>query len=293
MCVIHKIVAPKYVSTPGAPPTFNPNSKVQRAEQDTSAPCPDKKRWVQQAIGLATYFARGVHYNIKTATSKIAMEQSAPTIATVTKTLRLLHYIYHHRNPVLRFYPQNMQVQSHSDASYLSEPKARSRYAFVVWIGDPVPKHANFYVPGIIQYDTGVIRNVVTSVAEAEYTGLFLATMWVIKTRHLLEDLGYPQKCTTIFVDNKCAQGLANRACKDKNLKHIDMRLHFTRDKVDSNEIAVEYVPTQDNLADFGTKNLDTDAFKRKSRNFLYSNPSYLKGELETQWCTLQDSGDT
>jgi hypothetical protein len=293
MVNVLNIQQPKFVATPAITPVFNPNSKVQRAEQDNSPPCPDKTRWVQQAIGLANYFARGVNYSIKTAINKIALEQSAPTANTIIKTLRLLHYIYYHRNPVIRFYPQHMQIQSHSDASYLSEPKARSRYSYVVWIGDPVSQHANFYVPGIIQYETGIIRNVVTSVAEAEYTALFLATMAVIKARNFLEDLGYTQNRTTIYVDNKCAQGLANRSCKDKHLKHIDMRLHFTRDKIDSAEIAVDYVPTKDNLADFGTKNMDKDTFNHKNMNFLFSNPSYLKGELETYWCTLQGSGDT
>ena len=95
------------------------------------------------------------------------------------------------------------------------------------------------YVPGITQFDTSILTNVVTSVAEAEYTALYQCTLSVLRQRAFLEDMGYSQQATAIYVDNKCAKGLANRTCQDKNLKHIDMRLHFTHEKVDTKELSV------------------------------------------------------
>ena len=43
-------------------------------------------------------------------------------------------------------------------------------------------------------YDSGLIQNVVTSVGEAEYTGLFKCTMGVIKVRNFFEDINLTQQ---------------------------------------------------------------------------------------------------
>jgi hypothetical protein len=228
------------------------------------------------------YWARGVNYNIKTAVAKLSLEQSAPTEETLIRAEWLLAYIYYHRQPVIKIRPVKIDIQAHSDASYLSENGSRSRYAFVIWIGQPISSTGNEYIPGIIMYDSGLIQNVVTSVGEAEYTGLFKCTMGVIKVRNFFEDMGYKLNTTVISVDSTCAKGLANRTSKDKNMKHIDMRLHFTREKVDDKTIHVEHIPTANNIADFGTKNMEKLPFQRKALNFLYSNHSHLKGELVT-----------
>ena len=275
-----QVINPKFVSSPAEPPSFNPNSKAQRTQPDTTAPRPDKKKWLQQLAGFSMYFARAVNYAIKTAVSKLAQDQAEPTEASIRRAERLCAYIFHHRDPTLRLIPCDMQVQAHSDASFLGESKGRSRYSYTIWLGKPVTHNADNYVPNITQFDTGIISNVVTSVAESEYTALYKCTLAVLRSRGYVEDMGYPQRTTVIYVDNECAKGLANRTCQDKHLKHIDMRLHFTREKVDTKEIAVEWIPTKDNIADFGTKNLATDEFKRKCGNFLYTNYSYLKGEL-------------
>jgi hypothetical protein len=41
--------------------------------------------------------------------------------------------------------------------------------------------------------------------------------------------------------------------------KHIDIRYHFTREKVETKEVLVEYLPTEKMLADILTKGLSRD----------------------------------
>ena len=69
-----------------------------------------------------------------------------------------------------------------------------------------------------------------------------------------LRDLGYPQEATLIVCDNQCAVGIANRTVKQKQSKAIAMRYHWIRDRVELDELRVEWRPGQDNLADFFTK---------------------------------------
>ena len=51
-----------------------------------------------------------------------------------------------------------------------------------------------------------------------------------------------------------------------KRSKHIDIRYHYIREKFESNEIALEYVSTNLNIADLLTKSLG------KEKHFKFCN---------------------
>ena len=46
-------------------------------------------------------------------------------------------------------------------------------------------------------------------------------------------------------------------------MKHVSIRYHFMRDKVAEMAIRIEYVPTDDNVADVMTKALARDKFDK------------------------------
>jgi len=70
-----------------------------------------------------------------------------------------------------------------------------------------------------------------------------------------------------LLCDNLSASSIAKNPINHKRTKHIDVRYHFIRDKVNKNEIIVEYVNTQNNVADILTKGLS----KQKHCGFLKS----------------------
>jgi hypothetical protein len=59
--------------------------------------------------------------------SAIALHSSKPTEVTMQQTLQLLDYLAMQEEAVLSYHASNMVLAVHSDASYLSEPKARSQ----------------------------------------------------------------------------------------------------------------------------------------------------------------------
>ena len=94
----------------------------------------------------------------------------------------------------------------------------------------------------------------VASAAEAEYAALFMNGQEGIRIRATLADLGYPQECTPIYTDNQCAEGLANRSINMKRSKAMDMRYHWTQDKVAQRTYSVTWKQGKDNAADYFTK---------------------------------------
>lgn len=55
----------------------------------------------------------------------------------------------------------------------------------------------------------------------------------------------------SLYYDNMNAINILKNHVKHSRTKHINISHHFIRDLVEENEIELEYVPTEKNLADF------------------------------------------
>ncbi|KAE8897760.1 hypothetical protein PF005_g31993 [Phytophthora fragariae] len=81
--------------------------------------------------------------------------------------------------------------------------------------------------------------------------------------RRLLKDIGAEQVgATVIYEVNQGAMGLAKNVGYQARTNHIDIRYHFIRDKVVSNEVEPEYVDAKNQLADFMTKGLSSKTLR-------------------------------
>ena len=62
--------------------------------------------------------------------------------------------------------------------------------------------------------------------------------------------------------DNQSALHLAKNQVYHERSKHIDIRLHFVRDVIESKIVGVEKVSTEDNPFDMMTKSLPRSKFR-------------------------------
>jgi hypothetical protein len=101
-----------------------------------------------------------------------------------------------------------------------------------------------------------IIGQVVASAFEAEYVAAFMTGQEVAHARQTLLHLGFPQAGPTpLQTDNRTARDIANRDARQRKSKAIDMRYHWTRDRVDRGELAVFWdAGTNNTAADFLTK---------------------------------------
>jgi hypothetical protein len=228
------------------------------------------------------------------ALSTIAIEQTKATEQTLARCLHLLDYLSHHSTAKVRFYASDMIMNIHSDASYLSEGRARSRtcgHFFMGWMpkdGAPIKINGAFHV------STNVIRFVVASAAEAELGALFHNCQTGITFRSILQDMGHPQPKTPVHCDNATAVGIANSTVKRQCSRSMEMRFFWISDKCAQDMYALHWHPGQENLADYQSKH-HTGAHHSKVRPwYLHESnsprelpralrPSALKGCVGTQ----------
>ena len=216
--------------TPASPqnqpyPHIKPNygAKTQHtAPEDTSPPL-DKagKKFIQEVCGTFLFLARGIDGGILPALSALASQQAQPTENTMKLGKLFLDYMASQEEPILTYKASDMVLAVHSDASYLSEPKARSR------AGGHMFMAANDEIPtnnGAVLNISQIIRAVMSSAAEAELGALFINAKTAVSMRNTFEELGHPQPRTPIQTDNKTANDLLTNKIMPKALKAMDMR---------------------------------------------------------------------
>ena len=103
-----------------------------------------------------------------------------------------------------------------------------------------------------------------SSSCEAEYTAAFESAKEAIWLRNLLSAIDFtPDTATLILCDNNAAINLSEDPSLHQRVKHIDIKYHFLRERVNMGEISLKYINTNDNLADIFTKALEYRRFAR------------------------------
>jgi hypothetical protein len=155
------------------PKKFGTEAQASLPQDDT--PKLDKKgiKRVQKIVGSSFYYARAVDMTVLMVLSTIAVDQTKATERTMEQCTQLLDYLAHNADAKVRFHVLDMILNIHSDASYLSEAKARSRacgHFFMGWMpknGEPIQLNGEFHV------STTILRFVGASAAEAELGALY------------------------------------------------------------------------------------------------------------------------
>ena len=99
---------------------------------------------------------------------------------------------------------------------------------------------------------------------EAELIVLTDASGHVIWVRDYLIHQGYDIGPVTIFQDNVSTMALVKKGYSTaNNTRQINIRYFFIKDRIDNNELKIEYLPTKDMMADFFTKPLQGELFKK------------------------------
>jgi hypothetical protein len=260
----HRFQHPTPAKYQGAPhewtiPTYG--AKVQYAKTPDDSPIlpANDITEIQQKIGTLRYYADSVDPFMLPALGTIASSQSKATQPTKDACTWLMDYAVCNPLSIIRYDASDMILYLHSDASYLSESRARSRGAGHFFLSSkPLhPSKPPDTIPplnGPIHTMCKIIDVVVGSAAEAEIGAAYLNGQDAVPLRTTLHELGHPQPATPMQVDNTTSEGFANSTMKQKRSKAMDMRWYWIQDRVRQGQFLVYFRPGKDNLADPFTK---------------------------------------
>jgi len=210
------------------------------------------------------------------ALNKIASRQSNPTEELEKDGNRFLQYAATYQNGKLTFWPSDLQLFIHSDASYAFETNSRSRSGAFYFLGR---KHTsgNNQINGGLGSISKILPNVLSSAAEAEYAALFMAARRACIFQNILADLGFPQTDTEIWTDNSTASKAANKSIRIRRLQSTAMRYHWIQDRIAAGQFKVLWGAGVENLADFFTKTHPVHHHKSARRSYVHDSNEKAK----------------
>jgi hypothetical protein len=86
-----------------------------------------------------------------------------------------------------------------------------------------------------------------------------LPTAWLCQLLHELQTL--PSRCILVYCDNISAVYLSTNLVQHHRTKHVEIDLHFVREKVAIGQVRVLHVSTTSQFADIFTKGLPSSVF--------------------------------
>lgn len=225
-----------------------PMSGIELKPRDSLAEPPEINRY-QRKIGSLLFAAVTTRPDIAFATSRLARFLANPSNEHQDAADRVLLYLQETRNRSLNF-GQGEGLEVASDASFADntiDRKSSQGYAIKLF-------------GGLIAWRANKQDTVTTSTTEAELLSLSQVAKEAIFTSRLLKELQVTLSDPTITIkcDNMQTIRLvtADVARLQTKLRHVDIHNHWLRQEITRKAIKVEYVPSDNMIADGFTKSL-------------------------------------
>jgi len=166
---------------------------------------------------------------------------------------RILRYIRGTLHLGLELRPSSVEdITAYSDADWAGCPNTRkSTSGYAVFLGD-----------NLISWSSKRQSTISRSSAEAEYRAVDNAVAEATWLRQLLLELHTPlRRATLVYCDNINAVYMSSNPVQHQRTKHIEIDLHFVRERVALGHVKVLHVPTSSQYADIFTKGLPSTVF--------------------------------
>jgi len=203
-------------------------------------------------VGKLQYLCQGTRPDIANATRELGRFANNPNQEHWKAAKHLLRYLRGTLNYKLTF-SGALQLRPFCDADFANSADRKSVSGMVVMLGSAP-----------VSWSSKKQSTVSCSSTEAEYNSLSETAREVVWLRLLLKEMGEQQEGpTTVFEDNQQTIVWAQDPKHHGRNKHLDVKLHYIREQVARKTLAVEYVSTQNQLADVMTKPLGRVTFER------------------------------
>uniref|UniRef100_A0A803R1P3 Reverse transcriptase Ty1/copia-type domain-containing protein n=1 Tax=Cannabis sativa TaxID=3483 RepID=A0A803R1P3_CANSA len=251
-----------------------PMCSTTKLSQHTGTPMKNPTMY-RSVLGALQYLTM-TRPDIAFAVNRLSQFQQAPTSDHWSACKRILRYLSGTLHEGLHFAPaKTLDLQGFTDADWAGcydDRKSTSGYCI-------------YFGGNLVSWCSKKQTVVARSSTESEYRALALATTELVWIQSVLKEVGIPfQHCPILWCDNLGAGSLASNPVFHARTKHIEVDLHFVRDKVIAQELDVRYVDTSHQIADIFTKPLAATPFLHFRNKLTHVSDMYnLRGDVEIQ----------
>lgn len=212
----------------------------------------------REAVGSLMYLAVCTRPDITYAVNYVSQFLEKPKERHWTMIKRIMRYIK--GSLTLGIYydatAKGGNLEVFSDADYASDQHTRRSVSGLVCK----------YSGGAIIWASRRQKRVSLSTTEAEYIAASEAAKDAIWLSQLHNKIAPLTTVPILRVDNVSAIKLTKNPSFHKRTKHIDVRFHYVRERVQEQQLKIEYVPSEEQAADILTKPIPRVQFEKLRR---------------------------
>ena len=216
---------------------------------------PKRKEVFHSFVAKALFLSKRARLDIAPTVAILASRVQAPKQGDWNRLVRLMRYIHSTKGWHLTLSADDLRVLKwYIDASFATHPDYKSHTGAVLTMGG-----------GALQSLTRKQKLNSRSSTEAELIGVDDGITQVLWTKLFMEAQGYPIEKNIIYQDNQSSILLETngRSSAGKRSRAINIRYFFITDQVECGNVTIEYMPTDEMWADFMTKPLQGEKFRK------------------------------
>lgn len=227
------------------------NLQLQKASKEEKLEKP-----YRELIGCLTYLMVTTRPDISAAVSYFSQFQCNPSHEHWTHVKRILRFLRGTTQHGLVYKKQELskQIAGFADANWATDPNDRhsvSGYVFQTY-------------GATTSWSTRKQRTIALSSTESECSALadcICESLWISK---LFKELAIlDNKSIIIYEDIQSAIAIAETEGPSKKLKHTDVKIQFIKECVSKKQVAIQYLPSNEQPADMLTKGLPPATFSK------------------------------
>jgi hypothetical protein len=218
---------------------------------------------IQDMLGKIRYLADRTRPDIAFSASFLARYAANPTAEHLNAMYQVFGYLKETKEKNLHIGSPSGEIKLYamSDASFVRGFDSRGQLSYCLYLARD---SGSFYSKS--QKD----KCVSTSSQHAEMHALVETTKMIIYYREILKEMHFEQiEPTLVLVDNEGVIKSVNSIGKPSQSIHLINKTNFIRECMSQKIIKLDYIRTEDNVADIGTKSLEVAQHSRLTAKVL------------------------
>jgi transposase InsO family protein len=229
----------------------DPQEELEAGERERLASLP-----YRSLVGSLMYVASGTRPDIMFAVSKLSRFLSCYREVHWQAAVRVVRYLKGTRDMELCLGGSSSApaLIGYCDSDYANDPGPEGRRS--------VTGYCFTLGSGMVSWSSKKQKTLADSTCAAEYMAASEAGRELVWLRTLLHELGFGSSLPTpLLCDNSAAVVLCGDQAFHNRVKHLDVKYHWIRERVENKELIVGRIPSSGNVADILTKALPIPQF--------------------------------
>jgi hypothetical protein len=167
-----------------------------------------------------------------------------------------------------------MILNVHSDASYLSAPKAKIHAGGYFFLGSILQDSEPIFISGAIHIICTILKLIEALASEAELGALFVNSQEAKVIHLVLKELGHLQPPTSIHINKTPTVGIVNNTIKRQQSQAMEMGYFWLLNSEVQKLFCFYHQPCHENLDDYPSKHHSASVHQHVCPYYVHMNNS-------------------